>query len=365
MVDGVIDIPLPGRPLARSSSLSGGTSSRADSGEKAALGEFLAGPENRLVEVAVAGVLDADSADFDPIVFHGPPGTGKSHLTQGLLAAWKARHPRRRAVGTTGVDFARELAHAIEAQAMDEFRHRYRKARLLVLEDLGDLAKRPAAQEELIHTLDALLAASHRVIITARAPIREMGGLLPALQSRLISGLSVPLSRPGPAARRIIIERLAELHRIELPDTAARLLAEGLDGTVRELAGALMQLDVPARMRRGAIDADSVRAFLARRNGRHRPELAEIGVATARCFSLKLSELRGASRRRTLVVARGVAMLLARRLTALSLEQIGQYFGKRDHTTVMHACRKTETLLKTDPAVRQAVEKLLARWQPT
>ena len=158
--------------------------------------------------------------NFNPLVLYGPSGTGKSHLARGMAAAWKARdnvlltvrarksphaereeyNTRQRVVCTTAVDFARELAEAIDTQAVEEFRAKHREAALLVVEDLGMLATRKAgklnAQEELIHTLDALLAEDRWVIVTASAPPAELPGILSALKSRLTGGLTIPLRRP-------------------------------------------------------------------------------------------------------------------------------------------------------------------------
>ena len=124
-----------------------------------------------------------------------------------------------------------------------------------------------------------------------------------------------------------------------------------------------MQLHVPAHADGMPIDAAAVRSYLVGRNGARKPQVSEVAALTARCFSLRLADLRGPSRRRPVVAARDVAMYLARTLTGAMLQQIGLYFGGRDHTTVMHSCRKTEALLKTDPATRQAVEQLQQQLQ--
>ncbi|MBU4398624.1 MAG: ATP-binding protein, partial [Planctomycetes bacterium] len=199
MVDGVIDIPLPGRTLHSTAEQGGGVAS----------GNFLAGPENRLVEVAVRSVVEERVNGYNPLVFYGPSGTGKSHLADGIAAAWRDRHRSRRVVRTTAVDFARELAEAIETQAVDEFREKHRRADLLIVEDLGRLVTRRSeklnTQEELVHTLDALLAEGRWAVVTASAAPTELPGLLPALQSRLCGGLAVPLSPPGPEARLALL----------------------------------------------------------------------------------------------------------------------------------------------------------------
>ena len=327
---------------------------------------FIAGPENRLVEVGVRAVLEGPFDGYYPLVFRGPSGTGKSHLARGLAAAWKAIRGGR-VVYTTASDFAGQLADAIQTQATDEFRAKHRKAALLVFEDVDRLAtkrsNKPLAQEELIHTLDALLASGRRVVVTASAGTAQLPGMLPGLQSRLATGLTVPLVPPGRDARQTILLELAALQRMKLSRPAAWLLADAFSATVPELCGVLTRLELPARLGGGRIDAKTVRRFLAHRNGLCRPPLGEIATATARHFSLRLSELRSPSRSRAVVTARGVAMYLARHLTEKSLEQIGRYFGGRDHTTVMHACRKTEDLIQTDPARRQAVRQLQQKWQ--
>ncbi|MGD0897161.1 MAG: helix-turn-helix domain-containing protein, partial [Thermoguttaceae bacterium] len=167
-----------------------------------------------------------------------------------------------------------------------------------------------------------------------------------------------PLSSPGPDARRAILREWCSLRQLDLAEPILDRLAHGLSGTVPELLGAMMQLEVPARDEARPIDGEAVRRFLAKREEADRPQIGDIAAATARYFSLRLSDLRGQVRRRPVVVARHVAMLLARRLTKASLQRIGEYFGRRDHTTVMHGCRKAGELLQSDPAIRQAVDHL-------
>ncbi|MGA2619375.1 MAG: DnaA/Hda family protein [Thermoguttaceae bacterium] len=352
MSDAIVTIPIPGEPLACGSPSRGGRRGRF------ALSGFLAGPENRLVEPAVRGMLAEPSVRYNPLVLYGPSGTGKSHLARGLAAAWRDRFPRGRVVYASAVDFARELADAIDSQAVEEFRSGYRDATLAVFEDVGNLAGKPAAQEELICTLDALVGQGAQVLVTAWAAPAELAGLLPALQSRLSAGLTVPLAPPGAAARAAILRQWATQLDVRLADSALALLAEGLAGTVPELLGAVVQLETPARHDRRTIDLPTVRQFVADRDCRRQPELREIALGTARYFALKLADLRGPSRRRPVVVARGVAVYLCRLLTRQSLLTIGCYFGKRDHTTIMHACRKTECLVGSNPEIRQATHRL-------
>jgi chromosomal replication initiator protein len=358
MVDGVVDIPLPGMSLEPGE----------DGGDGLALRHFLAGPENRLVPVAVRSVLQESPEsndtphDFSPLVLYGPSGAGKSHIALGLATAWKNRNRRDRIVTTTAIDFARELADAIESQAVEEFRTKYRTANLLVFEDLGQLTTRKSgklsAQEEFIHTLDALLAADRWVIVTASASPAELPDLLPALQSRLSAGLSIPLAPPGAKARLAVLRQLAADKEIDLPESVAEILAEGLSGAVPELAGALIDLASPADDEAPPIRPAAARQFLNARNHKRQPTLHQIALATARHFSIRLADLRSPVRRRALVAARGVAFFLARHCAGASLQEIGRYFGGRDHSTVMHSCLRTEQLADSDPTIHQAVNTL-------
>jgi len=359
-VDGVFSIPLSGQ----ASSSDWGPAQRMDPGPL--LPCFVVGEENRLIEAAVHAVLENPRPQSsppcgNPLVFYGPPGTGKSHLARGLYDVLAGRRRSRAVVYSTAVDFARDLADAIQAQAVGAFRRRYRQAYLLVMEDVGHLADKEAAQQELVCTLDSIRELGNRVVLTARAAPALLPKLLPALRSRLMAGLGVPLVPPGANARLAILRQLAKLREIDLPGSSARLLAEGLSMTVPQLLGALIELQQRARVDGGLIDLPMAQRYLAERNKPGGVPLQEIAAMTARTFSLRAPLLRGPSRRRSVVTARGVAMYLARQLTSNSLRQIGHYFGGRDHTTVRHACQRTEDLLQVDPDVRASVQRLRSR----
>jgi chromosomal replication initiator protein len=182
--------------------------------------------------------------------------------------------------------------------------------------------------------------------------------LIPALRSRLSAGLAVPLAYPARAARRVILERLAAARGVSLPPRVLDGLAGQLQGSVPALVSAILELELSARVEGQSVDPERVRQYVAGRSTGVEPTLRQIACATAKYFGLKLSDLKGPRRCRSLVAGRGVAMLLARLFTKSSLEQIGTFFGGRDHTTVLHACRRTEKLLRRDRATRLAVADL-------
>jgi chromosomal replication initiator protein len=231
----------------------------------------------------------------------------------------------------------------------------------VVIDGLEELIKKPGAQQELIHTLDVALAERVRIIVTSREPLSPGGPYLPGLASRLSGGLAIPLSHPGPAARRVLLGQLAQDLAAPLTEGAADLLAGELAGTVDELRHALIHLcdsveeDHP-------IEEAAVRRFLEERNERRRPTVNKIAAHVARRFRLKAADLQGKTRRREVVQARGVAMLLARQLTGASYQAVGRHFGGRDHSTVMHACRRIAEQLDSDPALKRTVEELASPW---
>jgi chromosomal replication initiator protein len=202
--------------------------------------------------------------------------------------------------------------------------------------------------------MDEVAAHGGLVVVTTRTPPGESRELLPMLRSRLISGLVVPLAMPGPAARKALLTDWASLLGVSLADDAAEILAAGLKLSPPQLRGAIVTLSY-SHGGVQAIDAAAARRYVAGQAPAGEVPLRTVAVKTARYFSLTLAELKSTSRHRHVVEARAVAMYLARQLTGLSLEQIGSYFGDRDHTTVLHNCRRTEELQLADPVTRQAV----------
>lgn len=349
MLEGVVSLPLvgpnpPGDPSVRKEGAGGHPL-------------FVVGPENRLVEAVLAAVSGGEPGIYNPLVLHGPSGSGKSHLAWGLAQLWKTQLGRKVEYDTAD-DFARKLIDARHTHALEDFRARYRRANLFVLEHLERVSNQPTAQEELINTIDALLSSGGQVLITAASAPGEIPNLLAGLAGRLVAGLVVALALPGVEARAEILRALARGRHLDVSEAVVRVLAEGLRSSPAELQGVVARMESAVRIEGKALDVELARELVSQHRGQHPPDLRRIAGCTARYFSLRVAELRGPSRRQAVVKARGVAMYLARRLTYESLEQIGGYFGGRDHTTVLHAFRKMEGLLSTEPAIHEAVRKL-------
>ncbi|HEV3341482.1 MAG TPA: DnaA/Hda family protein [Pirellulales bacterium] len=391
MTNGVVTLPLAGHWTAGESDLG-----PAASGP---MREFVVGPENRLAAATVQRLLDGPAQDtnddrpdevppaacddwqtvtsraaaaptrtptptlrhLSPIVFCGVPGSGKSHLANGLADAWQRLRPSDKVVLLKGSQFAQQFAEAVEKQDVSRWHTSLRAADLFVLEDLVQLAAKPAAQIELLYTLDELTDRGALTLVTSRLSPHELTHFLPELQSRFEAGLCVPIVLPEAEARRQILANLCEARQVVLSENSLRQLARSLALSAPELAGVLVNLEHIARTGGQSLDDSLVQTYLSQRSAAKQPPLRTIALQTARHFSLSLSELRSSSRKRGVVVARDVAMYLARQLTAKSLKQIGDYFGGRDHTTVLHGYRKTESLMRTDATTHEAVLRLRQR----
>ncbi len=356
MVSGVFSIP-----LESNRSNFGNRSSKSGMGW--VLREFIADGNQALVEVACQS-LGREAPRYNPILIYGSAGTGKSLLVHGLAGRWKKTHPRARILFLVGSDFVRHHAAAIETDSVGEFRARFQQSALVVLDGIHQLAGHAAAQDELIRLIDQALERDHQVLATARQLPGEIPELAPALASRMSGGLSVPLTAPGAEARQVIIERLAASRDLRLPRPVVELLAQGNQSTphflhtVPQLDQALTRLSETAASTQTRIDEELVRQFLRDESPAQQTTMRSIASHAARHFQIKSSELRGATRRQHVVRARGIAMFLARRLTDKSLQQVGKFFGNRDHSTVLHSCRKTEALIQSDPSMRETVDRL-------
>jgi chromosomal replication initiator protein len=340
------------------------TSPPAEGGFALALGggptwasRFVAGPENALALGAVEDVCTRSTCPSNPLVLYGPTGIGKSHLAHAIACHVAEAQPGSSVVYESAADFARGFAEAVESRGVLPWREAHRSATLLVLDDLEQLADRLAAQIEFLHTIDSLRDTGDRIVVTARGVPSRIPHLLPALTSRLSAGLTVRLAAPGPATRLVVLRMIAAARDLSISEDALRLLADELAVTVPELSGALHDLNAGGNPGE-PVDSRAAASYVRSRVGGRRATLRDIATHTARYYAMHVADLRGPSRRRNIANARAVAMYMARQLTDKSYCAVGKYFGGRDHTTVLHGCRKTKELMAQDTGLRQVVLEL-------
>jgi chromosomal replication initiator protein len=330
---------------------------------------FVSGPANEFAFAVARRVASWADGHFNPVVFHGPYGFGKTHLLNAL--AWEAMrsNPSKRVVYLSAERFTSTFVKALQDRQTAAFKEELRNADLLLIDDVHFVAGKPSTQEELFHTLIALVEDGRRVVMTADRSPAEISEMEPRLRSHLQAGLVCGIEPADRNLRLGILERkLATLaqqgkfHPSARPEVL-QFLADRFTDSVRELEGALNTL--VAR-----VGADVARLTLDEAQGILRPHLTcnerkvtvdMIQKAVAEHYSLKQADLISERRARAVARPRQVAMWLAKQITTRSLPDIGRRFGGRDHTTVLHAVRRIEALKGEDPAIARDIDVLLRK----
>jgi chromosomal replication initiator protein len=321
---------------------------------------FVAGDENRLV----TSVCQKESALFElgnPVLLIGPSGCGKTSLALHLAAKQVISMGQVQQVGAVkylpAVDFARGFAEASAADDMPPFRAEIDDAPVLVIDDLHLIADKASAQEEIASRIDTRTDAMRPTLITCRRLPPEIRTFRPRLVSRTLHGLTLPIHVPKGESRRLILRELAMIHDVTLDESLLSRLDDGLDDKlpVRGLDAAVKQLSLWCRMNDASTSEAAIQSAIDGTSRGDDLSLAKICRVVARRSGLKTADLRSSSRKQSVVRARSLAMLIGRRQTTNSLDQIGKYFGGRDHSTVLHAIRKTEALIESDADLHQTL----------
>jgi chromosomal replication initiator protein len=315
---------------------------------------FVSLPENRPALLAVQAVADdiccrRSPRSTNPLFVHGSSGTGKTHLAWALVQEATRRCPDLFALVLSSADLIRRDEAPLEPA---------RDCDLVVLEDLQHLS--PAFAESLVQLMDALLARQQQLVLTANVGPSRLIELPGRLISRLAGGLVVGLQRLSPASRRTLLLDQAQRRQLAVPRDALDWLSEHLTGGGRQLEGALNQLEALARVRAKPLDVATVAEHFREQVDAGKPTIDRIVRRVGSYFHVDPRRLHSKRRHQSVVLPRQVCMYLARLLTGLSLEAIGSYFGGRDHSTVLHACRKVEQALDTDAVLGGTVRQLHA-----
>ena len=322
---------------------------------------FVVGPCNRFGHAACTGVAESPGRVYNPLFLHGSVGLGKTHLLQSLCHAILERDRSARILYLSCETFVNHFISALENGDLTRFRGKYRNVDLLVVDDIHILANKERTQEEFFHTFNTLYNAGKQIVLSSDSPPKD----IPTLQGRLVSrfkwGLVTEIEPPCYETRMAILKRKSKERGLELPDDVARLLAERIDSNIRELEGAVTKLLGYASLSNSPIDVALVRRCLRELfiNQRREPTMEDIIRVVTQHFGVKLSELQSKKRSNAIAYPRQIAMILARRLTRMSLEDVGSYFGGRDHSTVLHAVRKIERLVEEDPEVRAVMGQMM------
>lgn len=322
---------------------------------------FVEGKSNQLGKAAAMQVAQNPGRAYNPLLLYGGTGLGKTHLMQAAGNLMLAGNPSMKLLYVHSERFTEMMITALRNKNMDDFKHRFRSVDALLIDDIQFFAGKDATQEEFFHTFNTLYESRQQIILTCDRYPKEVDNLELRLKSRLGWGLSVAIEPPDFETRAAILLEKAQARGIALPSEVALLLARRIRSNVRELEGALNTVAAQANLSGRGITLELVQETLRDLFNVHARAITvqNIQKTVADYYQLRLSDLLSQRRVRSLARPRQVAMALAKELTEHSLPEIGEAFGGRDHTTVMHACKKIRSLCDTDMRVRQDWDKLV------
>jgi chromosomal replication initiator protein len=322
---------------------------------------FVEGKSNQLALAAARQVRDNPGFAYNPLFIYGGVGLGKTHLMHAVGNSLKQDNPNAKIVYLHSERFVADMVKALQLNAISDFKRYYRSVDALLIDDIQFFAGKERSQEEFFHTFNALLEGGHQMILTCDRYPKEIEGLEERLKSRFGWGLTVSVEPPELETRVAILMKKAAQIGAELPEDAAFFIAQRVRSNVRELEGALKRVIASAHFHQKPIDMlmvkESLKDLLALQD--KQVSLDNIQRVVAEYYRIKVSDLMSKRRSRSVARPRQVAMSLAKELTHHSLPEIGDSFGGRDHTTVLHACRKIEELKLSSGDIREDVKNLL------
>jgi chromosomal replication initiator protein len=322
---------------------------------------FVEGKSNQLGLAAATQVAENPGGSYNPLFIYGGVGLGKTHLMHAVGNALINRRPNAKVVYLHSERFVADMVKALQLNAINDFKRYYRSVDALLIDDIQFFAGKERSQEEFFHTFNALLEGGQQIILTCDRYPKEINGLEERLKSRFGWGLTVAIEPPELETRVAILMKKAQQAAMDLPNDAAFFIAQRIRSNVRELEGALKRVIANAHFTGRPISIDLVREalkdLLALQD--RLVSIDNIQRVVAEYYKIKISDLHSKRRSRSVARPRQVAMHLAKELTNHSLPEIGDAFGGRDHTTVLHACRKIKELLDSDADIREDVKNLL------
>ncbi|MCX5666403.1 MAG: chromosomal replication initiator protein DnaA [Candidatus Omnitrophica bacterium] len=320
---------------------------------------FVIGPSNRFAHAAASAVCDSPAKAYNPLFIYGGVGLGKTHLMHSIGHKIIQRLPKAKILYISSEEFTNQLIGAIQNRTMIKFREKYRNVDILLIDDIQFIAGKEATQEEFFHTFNTLYDAHKQIVVSSDRPPKEIQSLEERLVSRFEWGLVTDIQPPDFETRMAILKKKSEKETILLPDDVYYFLAEKIKSNIRELEGALIRVVAYAKLIGREISVDMVKEVLKDmiREGEKKITIEMIQKKVCEYFDIKLSDMKIKKRSRAIAYPRQIAMYLSRQLTDYSLPEIGEYFGGRDHTTVMHAYEK----IKNDLKEKKGLSDLIGR----
>ncbi|MBT9430131.1 MULTISPECIES: chromosomal replication initiator protein DnaA [Symbiopectobacterium] len=334
---------------------------RSNVNTKHSFDNFVEGKSNQLARAAARQVADNPGGAYNPLFLYGGTGLGKTHLLHAVGNGIIARKPNAKVVYMHSERFVQDMVKALQNNAIEEFKRYYRSVYALLIDDIQFFANKEHSQEEFFHTFNALLEGNQQIILTSDRYPKEINGVEDRLKSRFGWGLTVAIEPPELETRVAILMKKADENDIRLPGEVAFFIAKRLRSNVRELEGALNRVIANANFTGRAITIDFVREALRDLLALQEKlvTIDNIQKTVAEYYKIKVADLLSKRRSRSVARPRQMAMALAKELTNHSLPEIGDAFGGRDHTTVLHACRKIEQLREESHDTKEDFSNLI------
>ena len=324
---------------------------------------FVVGSSNKFAHAAAVSVAENPAKSYNPLFIYGESGLGKTHLLYAIAHRIHHDHPDYRVLYIKGDSFTNELIQAIREGRNQEFREKYRFADVFLMDDVQFIAGKESSQEEMFHTFNSLYEAGRQIVFTADRPPKEMLRLDDRLKTRFEWGLPVDIQPPDYETRVAIIKNKAIRRGMNLPDPVLQYIAENITSNVRQIEGTVNKILAFQELMGESVDVDTViRAMrdMLKDKADFLPSSDVIIEEVSKFYGIEADAIRGQGRTKDTALARQIAMYQIRRITTLSLKEIGREFDNRDHTTVMHSIERIEKLIKTNPEIAEVIKDINA-----
>jgi chromosomal replication initiator protein len=322
---------------------------------------FVIGSHSHFAHAAAMAVAESPAKAYNPLFIYGDVGLGKTHLMHAIAHHLLSRHPEMKVAYLSSEKFTNELINAIKEDRMMDFKNRYRQIDLLLVDDIQFMEGKEATQEEFFHTFNALHEAGKQIVISSDRPPKEIAALTDRLRNRFEWGLITDIQTPDLETRIAILKKKADMDAIQAPDDVLQYIATAYPKNVRELEGAFIRVMAYSSLSNENLSIQLAQKALGTMAPVRQVSIPTINEIVAEHYHLEVADLIGSRRTKEISLARQVAMYLARELTELSLNVIGNRFGGRDHTTVMHAIDKIKTQLSRDTQLAADLNKFMQR----
>lgn len=324
---------------------------------------FVTGPSNQFAQAAANAVAESPGKTYNPLFLYGGVGLGKTHLISAIGNAVIDKWHEMVVIYVSAEQFTNEVVSAIRHEKMSELKKKYRNVDLLLLDDIHFIANKTQTQEEFFHTFNTLYEKQKQIVISSDRPPREIGAVTDRLRSRFGMGLIADIQPPELETKVAIIQRKAEMERINIPDEVAYYLAAKVKTNIRELEGCLIRLGAQASLTGRPIHKDMAQEILHDLIIEDEKPVTTDQIQKVVCehFGIKLADMKAKKRTKEIALPRQIAMYLSKKLTSLSLNDIGKNFGGKDHATVIYACKQIEEKRSKDEGFHRMVEHLFRK----